>query len=81
VIVERALPLSPGDGVRLLMRTLALVVGLRQIPDPHAVGNGTNGNGTNGNGTHGPTAARVAYDEELVDALIGMVRGMLAAHG
>ena len=81
VIVERALPLSPGDGVRLLLRTLALVVGLRQIPDPHAVGNGTNGNGTNGNGTNGAAAARLAYDEELVDALIGMVRGMLAAHG
>ena len=41
-------------------------------------GNGAS-NGTNGNGNG---AARHAYDEELVDAVTALVRGMLtAAHG
>lgn len=73
VIVERALPLAPGDGVRLLLRTNALVVGLRQIPDAHTATNGANG-------SNGHDAARHAYDEELVEAVSAMVRGMLAAH-
>jgi AcrR family transcriptional regulator len=33
-LVERALPLASGDGVRLLLRTHAMVVGLRQMADP-----------------------------------------------
>lgn len=33
-LVERALPLAPGDGILLLLRTHAIVVGLRQMADP-----------------------------------------------
>ena len=33
-LVERALPLPPGAGVQLLLRTHAIVVGLRQMADP-----------------------------------------------
>jgi AcrR family transcriptional regulator len=33
-LVERALPLLPGAGVQLLLRTHAIVVGLRQMADP-----------------------------------------------
>jgi AcrR family transcriptional regulator len=71
-VLERALPLAPGDGVKLLLRTHALVVGLRQMSDPP------------------PAIAEVLarpelhplqidFENELLDSLTALVRGMLKA--
>ena len=71
-VVERSLPLHPGDGVRLLLRTHAVVVGLRQMADPP------------------PAIAEVLarpelhplqidFEQELLDSLTALVRGMLKA--
>jgi AcrR family transcriptional regulator len=71
-VVERSLPLRPGDGVRLLLRTHAMVVGLRQMADPP------------------PAIAEVLarpelhplqidFEQELLESLTALVRGMLKA--
>jgi AcrR family transcriptional regulator len=73
-VVERALPLQLGDGVRLLMRTHALVVGLRQMSDPPPA--------------IAEVLARpelhplqIDFETELIDSLTALVRGMLEADG
>jgi AcrR family transcriptional regulator len=69
-IVERALPLASGEGMRVLLRTLALVVGLRQIPDPTL---GT----LDGSGTSAVMPAD--FHRELLDSLTTMLTGMLSS--
>lgn len=73
-VVERALPLQHGDGVRLLLRTHALVVGLRQMSDPPPA--------------IAEVLARpelhplqIDFATELLDSLTALVRGMLTADG
>lgn len=73
-VVERALPLQRGDGVRLLLRTHALVVGLRQMSDPPPA--------------IAEVLARaelhqlqIDFETELIDSLAALVRGMLTADG
>lgn len=69
-LVEQVLPgLREGDGVRLLLRTHALVVGLRQLSDPppdiQAV-----------LALDELSALRVEFERELADALAAMAAGM-----
>ena len=71
-VVERSLPLHPGDGVRLLLRTHAVVVGLRQMADPPPA--------------IAEVLARpelhplqIDVEHELLDSLTALVRGMLKA--
>lgn len=73
-VVERALPLAHGDGVRLLLRTHALVVGLRQMSDPPPA--------------IAEVLARpelhplqIDFATELTESLTALVRGMISANG
>jgi len=65
-VVERALPLAPGEGMRVLLRTLALVVGLRQIPDPTR-------------GVDDGSVSSADFAQELLESLTTMLAGMLAS--
>ncbi|MCA9648377.1 MAG: TetR family transcriptional regulator [Myxococcales bacterium] len=69
--VHLALPgLAPGDGVRVLMRLHALVVGLRQMADPAPVVAQVLARPQ-------MEPLRVEFEEELRGSLAAMVRGML----
>ena len=72
LVVERVLPLAAGEGKRVLLRTLALVVGLRQIPDPTpSLLDGS------GSSPIQPTD----FGHELLESIAAMLLGMLAADG
>jgi len=69
-VVEHVLPLHGGDGVRLLLRTHAMVVGLRQMSDPPPA--------------IAEVLARpelhplqLDFERELSDTLTDLVRGMM----
>jgi AcrR family transcriptional regulator len=65
--VERALPIQHGEGMRVVLRTLALVIGLRQIPEPTLAGDAV----------RDPLQA-ADFAVELRDALTAMLAGMLS---
>lgn len=72
--VERAVPgLAPGDGVKVLLRLHALLVGLRQMADPSP---------TVAEVLTRPEMAplRIEFESELSASLAAMVRGMLRMH-
>ncbi|MEM9453716.1 MAG: TetR family transcriptional regulator [Myxococcota bacterium] len=72
--VERAVPgLPPGDGVKVLLRLHALLVGLRQMADPSP---------TVAEVLTRPEMAplRIEFESELSASLAAMVRGMLRMH-
>jgi AcrR family transcriptional regulator len=69
--VESALALPRGAGVSVMMRTQALVSGLRQFPDM-------------GDGVREPAPANgpvpSAFERELMSSITAMVRGMVGAY-
>ncbi len=67
--VETALELPRGTGTSVMMRTQALVAGLRQFPD------GADADVTSANGP-----ARSSFERELMSSITAMVRGMVGAY-
>lgn len=67
--VETALELPRGSGSSVMMRTQALVAGLRQFPEP---------DGVEVTPANGP--ARSIFERELMSSVAAMVRGMVGAY-
>lgn len=66
--VEAALELPRGSGPSVMMRTQALVAGLRQFPTDDATAAPANG------------PARTSFERELMSSITAMVRGMVGAY-